>query len=380
MAASGSSRSSRADHRSWSKHVPLRLELASRARRRVRHVEPLDASRSRLGNRQHALQREFGVAHHVVGKRDLDRVLQVPHRVVQVVEVHAIHVRAQRPGQRVDLLVGMVERQPVNHVDLGPDGELRARGRLLDLLAHLAGRPGEVRRGDDLLRALRVRHHDYARPLRARLVDVLRREVRVDVAETLPQQDLRLAELLLGEPAELEPRIVDVHVLARQPLAVRDVPPEVLVRIEDDPLAALERPVEDARRVRRRADNTAVAPRERLELRVGVHVRHRDGGNRQVPRFEILPRRLDQTAIRHVRHGAAGALVRVVHLLVRAREHPRRLDHEAHAAEDDHLRFVLRARRTAELERVSAEVGEPDDLATAGSGGPKGPGAFRSAP
>ena len=97
----------------------------------------------------------------------------------------------------------------------------------------------------------------------------------VDRAVPLPQDHLRALHLLGIEAAEDLVRIPHDHLVERDAHLVGGVAPEMLIGQEQNLLAALERPLQRGRRVRRRADGAAALADERLDRRRRVDVGHR---------------------------------------------------------------------------------------------------------
>jgi hypothetical protein len=127
----------------------------------------------------------------------------------------------------------------------------------------------------------------------------------------LPEHHLRVAQLLGGEPAAGLVRVVDDAVVQRQAqLPHGGVAAQVLVGHEQHPLAALERPLQRALGVGRRADRAAVPAGERLDGGAGVHVGDRHGAVRDAGLGQHVPALLDLVEGRHVGHRAAGGEVR----------------------------------------------------------------------
>ena len=121
---------------------------------------------------------------------------------------------------------------------------------------------------------------------------------------------------------------------------------EVLVRQEQDALAAIPRPPQRRGRVRRRADHAALLADERFDRRGGVDVGHRHHVV-DAHLTEFRPARFELVDRGHVGHRAAGGEVGQDDLLVRRREDVGALRHEVNAAEHDELglgmgRAVLR--------------------------------------
>src|SRR5690606_16356728 len=124
----------------------------------------------------------------------------------------------------------------------------------------------------DLEAAFRVRNDLRLRVLLLELVDVLRAEHLVHGAEALPQQYLRLADLLGREPAHGLVVIPHGHLVERDAQLVRSVAAKVLVREEQHLLAAPEGPLENARRVGGGADYAAMPAAEGLQVSGGIDV------------------------------------------------------------------------------------------------------------
>ena len=123
-----------------------------------------------------------------------------------------------------------------------------------------------------------------------------------------------------------------------------------------------ERPLERDLGVGRRADRPAVLAAERLDVGRGVHVGHGYDGRGDAGVLERVPGVLDLREAGHVGHRAAGGEVRQDHLLLRAGEDVGRLGHEVHAAEHDVLRVRAAGGVAGQLEGVTGDVGELDDL------------------
>ena len=173
-----------------------------------------------------------------------------------------------------------------------------------------------------------------ARVLLADGLDLLRGEPLVDRAVALPENHLRALDLFGVESAEDLVRIPDDHLVERDAHLVGRVPPEMLVRQEENLLAALERPLQRGHRVRRGADRAAALADERLNRRRRVDVGHRhDAGDAHL--LELFPAGFQLLRLGHVGHRAAGGQVRQDDLLMRRAEDVRAFRHEVHAAEDD---------------------------------------------
>ncbi len=160
-------------------------------------------------------------------------------------------------------------------------------------------------------------------------------------------------------------RVVD-HAVVQGHAHVTDggVAAQVLVRQEEDLLTLLEGPVEGALGVGGGADRAAVLAGERLDVGGGVHVRHRDHLLGDARLGQHVPALRDLLGRRHVGHGAAGGEVGQDDLLVVGGQDVRRLGHEVHTAEDDVLGLRARGRVPGQLEGVTRDVRELDDLVT----------------
>jgi hypothetical protein len=101
---------------------------------------------------------------------------------------------------------------------------------------------------------------------------------------------------------------------------------------------------------------------ERLDVGGGVHVRDGDRVLCDPGLGEDVPALGDLLGRGHVGHGAARGQVRQDDLLPGGGEDVGRLGHEVHAAEDDVLRLGPGRGVPRELEGVSRDVGELDDL------------------
>ena len=205
--------------------------------------------------------------------------------------------------------------------------------------------------------------------LGARGGDRLGGEPPVHRAVAAPEDHPGGLELLDGQPTHRAVRVPHDAVLERPTeVAGPRVAPEVLVGQEEDLAGPVEAsgPLQGPRQRRpgvgRRADRAIVPTGERLDGRRRVHVGHGDGvlGDARVD--ELVPAVLDLGDRRHVRHRAAGREVGEDHGLVVTREDVGRLGHEVHPAEDDPRRVRPRGGLLGELERVTGDVGELDDL------------------
>ncbi len=198
--------------------------------------------------------------------------------------------------------------------------------------------PDEVGGLDHLVPALRVDQHGDAGDALADLGDRAGGEAAVHRAVALPQDHLRVAELLDGEPALRLVGVVEDAVVQRQAhLADGGVAAEVLVGQEQHLAGLLERPRQGDPGVGRRADGPAVPAGERLDRGARVHVGDGDDVVGDARLGQDVPALLDLVERRHVGHGAAGGEVGQQHGLRRPGEHVRALGHEVDAAEDDEL-------------------------------------------
>lgn len=163
-----------------------------------------------------------------------------------------------------------------HQVQLRADGP-RGPGRgLLQLADDVFGRTDVVGLGHDLVAALGVHEHVHPGDALAHLVHACGGEAPVDRAVALPQDHLRVLQLLPGEAAVRAVRVVDHAVVQRQPhLQHGRVAAQVLVGQEQHLLALLEGPVEGSPGVRGGAHGAAVPSAERLDVGAGVHVRDR---------------------------------------------------------------------------------------------------------
>jgi len=186
----------------------------------------------------------------------------------------------------------------------------------------LSGLDDGVRRADDvaelhdLVCALRVDHHDAVGVLSTEGLDVFRPEALVHRTVALPEEERGLLRLALGEAAQRLARVPDAHVVGAVPQLVAGVPPEVLVREEEDAFSPLERPAEDGLGVGGSADRPALAADERLEGGGRVHIGDRDQAIDVDDLGELVPGFLDLVYVGHIGHRAAGIQVGQHHLLV----------------------------------------------------------------
>ena len=226
--------------------------------------------------------------------------------------------------------------------------------------------PDLVGQLDDLVAALGVHDHLDVGDLAAGRLDGLDREAAVHRAVPAPQDHRGVAQLLGGQAAHRAVRVPDDAVLERAAeVAGVGVAAEVLVGQEEH-LAALARPVQRpgqrGLRVRRGADRAAVAAGEGLDGRGGVHVGDRHGDVGDAGLDQLVPALLDLVDRGHVGHRAPGREVGQHHGLGVGGEDVGRLGHEVHAAEDDPLGIRPGGGLLGQLEGVTRDVGELDDL------------------
>ncbi len=84
--------------------------------------------------------------------------------------------------------------------------------------------------------------------------------------------------LIVLDAAEVQPLVPDDDLLLGHAHLERRVAAQVLVGEEEHTPPAREGPAQHLLGVGRGADDAAVAPAERLEVRGGVHIGHRDDG------------------------------------------------------------------------------------------------------
>ncbi|MDQ0690503.1 hypothetical protein QF047_001463 [Arthrobacter sp. W4I7] len=159
------------------------------------------------------------------------------------------------------------------------------------------------------------------------------------------------------------------HLLQGHAQCLGGVAAQVLVREEQHPLAALERPLQDGFSVRGGADDAAVLAAESLQGCGGIHVGDRDDRN---PAFgvglgaedllKLLPALGHGVGVSHVRHGAAGRQVGQDDSLFGRGEDVSGFGHEVDAAEHDGLGVRPRERGVGQLEGVAHEVRVLDDF------------------
>ena len=232
------------------------------------------------------------------------------HRPDEVGEVDAVHRRAVADGlvEEDDPLVGVLGGQPLHEVELGADRPGRAGRRGLDGLDDELRRADQVGLEDDLVRALGVHQDLDAGDGGAQVVDGVLGEAAVHRAVALPEDHLRVAQLLGGEPAVRAVRVPDHAVVEREAhLQHGGVAAEVLVGQEQHLRALLEGPLQRGLGVGGRADGAAVAAAERLDVGAGVHVRDRDDVVGDAGLLHRGPGVLDLPQAGHVGHRAAGA-------------------------------------------------------------------------
>ncbi|MCY1222281.1 hypothetical protein D9M72_343690 [compost metagenome] len=185
----------------------------------------------------------------------------------------------------------------------------------------------------------------------------------------MPENHAGIEQGLFVIASEVLARIPHGHLLHRHAHGLGGVAAQVLVREEEDPLAALEGPFENRGGIGGRADDAAVLATEALEGGGGVHVGDRDDRNPAVgvrlgakEFLKLLPALGDGIDVRHVRHGAARGEVRQDDRLVRLRQDVRGLGHEVDSAEDDGLGVGPGERGVGQLKGVAHEVGVFNDL------------------
>jgi hypothetical protein len=283
-------------------------------------------------------------------------------------QVDAVHCRAVADVllEEDDALLGELRSQTLHEVELGADRPGRARGRRRDGLDDPLGRPDLVGQLDDLVPALGVDDDPYVGHLAASRLDRLHREAPVHRAVPAPEDHRRCAQLLGRQAAHGPVGVPDDAVLEHTAeIADVGVAAEVLVG-EEQHLAALagpaQRPGQRGPRVRGGADGAPVPTRERLDRRRGVHVGDGHGGVGDPRLDELVPALLDLVDRGHVGHRAARRQVGQDDRLAVRGEDVGRLGHEVHAAEDDELRAGARRGLLGQLEGVSRDVGELDDL------------------
>ena len=127
--------------------------------------------------------------------------------------------------------------------------------------------------------------------LRAQLLDLPNGETRVDRAVPFPQNHARVLDGFGLEAAPDFVRIPEHHVVERHAHLVGGVSPEMLIGKKQNLFAALPRPLQRRRGVRRGADDAAPLAAERFDRRRGVDVRDRnDSRLALVSRPACLPR------------------------------------------------------------------------------------------
>jgi hypothetical protein len=277
------------------------------------------------------------------GRGDLDHVPVVAQRRQRLLDRDLVHVRAADAAQPEDVDAGRAgRRKVVPHGALGQQEQSPAP-EPVDVSDHLRRSSGNVRGGDDLRTALGMGQDDDVRKLAARALDVLDRELLVNLAAARPaDQDLGGRRGQRGDPDAAG--IPDGDHGLRADLA-RRVAGEKFVREEDHPgVSGLLETADDRRRVPRRA----AFIRLRLHLRVGVDIADDgDAGEEGLERPHVVrPDALRQRAP-GLRAGEKDE--------ARGIQDLRRLGHEPHAAEDDAV-GVGAGRDAAEVEGVPREV------------------------
>ena len=148
-----------------------------------------------------------------------------------------------------------------------PTAQIEPAGLSLHLLDDVFGRPGIVGRLHHVQRHFGMHDDANARMLRADVLDLPHGEARVHRAVALPQDHARALDRVGLEAAPDLVRIPHDHLVERHAQLVGGVAAEMLIRQEQDTLAALPRPPQRRRGVRRRADDAAMLAAERLDRR-----------------------------------------------------------------------------------------------------------------
>jgi excinuclease ABC subunit C len=272
--------------------------------------------------------------------------------------------RAHDGIERDDLSIGVLGREPVDEVDLGPDRDRSPARRVGDGLDDVVRRADEIGHLDDLVGALRVHDHEAVWVLGSEPLDLGWLEALMDRAVPLPQQKWRRLDRARFERGDATPWVDDDHVVRAEAELVAGVASEVLVGKEQHLVTALraaveaERPPKHRAGVRGGADGSAAVSDKCLQRRRGVHVGDRDDPLDVDEPCQLLEDLLDVICVGHVGHRAAGTEIGQDDYLVGTGEDVGRLGHEVHAAEDDVGGVLLACGVAGERKGVATGIGE----------------------
>ena len=233
-----------------------------------------------------------------------------------------------------------------------PTAQIDPAGLSLHRLDDVFGRAGVVGRLHDVPRHFRMDDDADAGMLRAHVLDLPHGEARVHRAVPLPQDDARALDRVGLEAAPDLVRIPHDHLVERHAHLVGGVAAEMLIGQEQNLLAALPRPLQRRRRVRRGADDAAVLAAERFDRRGGVDVGDGDDAAPSAAEhlLEIVPAHLELIGRRPCRPSSSRRRGRAGSPADASRaQHVGALGHEVHAAEDDELGVGMLADLPASL-------------------------------
>src|SRR5688572_29975722 len=223
----------------------------------------MESYSNRLADRQHALERDAIPVLLLFGDNDsvvyapLDKLFENPE---QVIGRYPEHRRTETPElvERDDGSAGRkLLSEAVDEVNFCADGPDRSFGTAGDRLDDVLGAAAVVSGLHYIPRDLWMHDHTDAGMLAANRFDLLRGETRVDRAMPFPQNHLRALHLFRIEAAKNLVRIPHHHIVERDAHLVRGIPPEMLIRQEQNLVALSEAPLQRGHRIRRRADSAA---------------------------------------------------------------------------------------------------------------------------
>src|SRR5262249_26525551 len=214
--------------------------------------------------------------------------------------------------------------------------------------------------------------------LRAQLLDLPDRKPRMHGAVPLPQNQSCVPDRFWLESTPHFMRVPYDHFVEWNAHLVGRVPAEMLIGQKENFLAALPRPFQRRRGVRRCADDTTTLAAKRFNGRCGVDVSNwndlslADNGIRVGASHrsaivakaddirQFAPAHLELLGLGHVRHRTTGRQIRKDHLLVIGAQDISALGHEVHAAEHDELGIRMLSYMTRELVRIAGVISELD--------------------
>src|SRR5262245_35995921 len=215
--------------------------------------------RESTGNFKHAIQGHSGVGSDVGRNRDLiddsslEKVFQRPKQVRRVDTKHR-RTEAAAIVQRNDEAVRVLFLQSIDEMDFRTDRKLAAGRRLADAFDDVFGRTDIIAKLRNFEPALGMTDDSNPWILCAYLLRVLRQEPLVYGAVTFTENEPGFLQLFFSVSAELFVRIPNHHLFETVSERVSGVATQMLIRKEQDFVAAFQRPSHDGRRIRRSAD------------------------------------------------------------------------------------------------------------------------------